>query len=177
MPMPSADSACSESPYCVFFYLLQDENNSNSGENRETPYGVFNPAFQINTFLNSNTPNTNIGEKTSAPQNVTEVVITKGSSSYLSTETKSVEFTAEASKQSTDINKVPRLKDISLPAVVDEMSPSSISISEAELESHDSKNANRSKREASESTPHNSPTPEQLTTQTKPETQVCTKST
>jgi hypothetical protein len=177
--MPSVDSTYSESPYCAF--VLQDENNSNSGENKETSYGAFNQAFQINTFLNSNTPNTNIGDKTSAPQNVTllptEVVTTKDSSSNLSIETKSVEFTAEASKQSTDINKVPKLKTISLPTVVDEMSPTSISISEAELESHDSKSANRGTREPSESTPHNSPTPEQLATQSKPETQVWTKST
>jgi hypothetical protein len=163
---------------CCFFF--QEENKANSGEKTGTSSAVCNPAVQINTLLNSNTPNTSIGDKTSAPQNVTllqtEVVTTKDSYSNLSTETKSVDFTTEASKQSTDINKVSRLKDIPLSAVVEEMSPRSISISEAERESHDSKNANRSKTGLSETTPCNSPTPEQSLTQSKPKTQVWIKS-
>jgi hypothetical protein len=167
--MPSADSTCFESPQCAFSFL-QDENKVNNRENKERSTA----GFQINTLLNSNTPNSSTGEKTSAPQ--TEVGTTKDSSSNLSTEAKSVEFTAEASKESTDINKVPRIKDIPL-SVVEEMSQRSISISEAELESLDSKNANRSKRETSEVKPHNSPTPQQLTTQNRPEIQVWTKST
>lgn len=160
----------------IFF---QEENQANSGEDTETSSAVHNPALQINTLLNSNTPNTNIWDKTSAPQNITllrtEVITTKDSSSNLTTETKSASFAAEASKLSTDINKVPKLKDIPLPAVVEDMSPRSISVSEAEHESHDSKNANRSKTGPSEATPHNSPTPEQSLTQSKPETQVWIK--
>ncbi|XP_033607529.1 FGFR1 oncogene partner isoform X2 [Cryptotermes secundus] len=154
----------------------KEENKANNGENTETSSAVHNPAVQINTLLNSNTPNTNIWDKTSAPQNITllrtEVVTTKESSSNLTTETKSASFTAEASKLSTDINKVPKMKDIPLPAVVEDMSP----ISEAEHESHDSKNANRSKAGPLETTPHNSQTPEQSLTQCKPETQAALNS-
>jgi hypothetical protein len=159
--------------------FFQEENKANSGENTETSSAMHNPAIQINTLLNSNTPNTNIEGKTLAPQNINllqnEVVTTIDSYSNL-TETKSVSFTTEVSKLSTDINNVPRLKDIPLAAVVEEMSARSVSVSEAGHESHDSKNSNRSKREPSENTPRNSPTPEQTLTQSKPETQVWIKS-
>jgi hypothetical protein len=158
---------------CFFF---QEGKKQDSGKSIATSSAVNNSTVQNSALLDSNTSDSTTGERISTPQNViliqTEVATTKASSTNESTETKSISFIAEASKQSTDINKVPRLKDIPLPAVMEEMCPGSVSVSDAEHASHSSKDTNKNKTGLSETTPRNSQTLEQSVTQSKLETQV-----
>lgn len=161
----------------IVHFFFQEGTEPNSGVNISSAFGI--PTAHSSALLDSNTPHSTIGERTSAPQNVslprTEVTTTKASSSNASTETKSISFTAEASKLSTDINKVLGLKDIPLPAVLEQMSPRLTSVLDSEHANRSSKNANKSKTVSSETTPRNSPTLEQSLTQSKPETQVWIK--
>lgn len=161
----------------ILHFFFQEGTEPNIGMNISSALG--NQIAHSGALLDSNTPNSAIGERTSAQRNVglsqSEVTTTKASSSNVSAETKSITFTAETSKLSTDIYKVLRLKDIPLPAVLEQMSPRSTSVSDSEHANHSSKNASKSKTVSSETTPHNSPTLEQSLTQSKPETQVWIK--
>ncbi|XP_021920946.1 FGFR1 oncogene partner-like isoform X2 [Zootermopsis nevadensis] len=131
--------------------VKQEGTEPNIGMNISSALG--NQIAHSGALLDSNTPNSAIGERTSAQRNV-----------------------AETSKLSTDIYKVLRLKDIPLPAVLEQMSPRSTSVSDSEHANHSSKNASKSKTVSSETTPHNSPTLEQSLTQSKPETQAAPNS-
>jgi hypothetical protein len=143
--------------------FLQNGNKPQSEDSIGTSSVVGNPTAQTNTQLDSDIPNNNTGERNSATPLQTEVETTKD------TERKSVNAT-EPSKQVTDPNKVPRSKGIILPATIEEISPHSSLVSEAEHASHNSKDASKSKTVSPE-TPHNSQTLEQSSAH-KPETQV-----
>jgi hypothetical protein len=158
----------------ILHFFFQEGTEPSSGV--ITSFASGNPTAQSSALLDSNTPNSTTGKRTSAPQNVgfiqTAITTTKASSNNVLTEAKAISITAETSKPSTDINKVLRLKDIPLPAVFEQMSPRSTSVSESEHANHSSKAVNKSKTGSSETTTHNSPTLEQSLTQSRLETQV-----
>ena len=154
-------------------FSLQDGNKPHSEDSTETSSVVGNPTAQTNTQLDSDIPNNNTRQRTSATQLKTEAETTKDNSSNKLIEKKSVSST-EASKQQTDTNQFPRSKGIILPAATEEISLHTNSISEAEHASHSSKDASKSKTVSSETTPHNSPTLEHSSAH-KAETQVWIK--